>query len=215
VTRHDILNNLTALDMYQELLRQRVSDPSVLTYVGRLEETSATIRTHIEFMQYYEETGGKSPAWFDLRTTVLDASAAHSFREVQVELDDGEVEIYADPLIGKVFYNLIDNAVFHGGNVTRCTITATGGEGGLVIVFGDDGRGIPASDKEKIFTRGFGSHTGLGLFLIRRILSITGISISETGVEGGGARFEIRVPEGKFRFRRNRSLWERENTISG
>jgi signal transduction histidine kinase len=201
VTRHDILNNLTAMDMYQELLRQRISDPSVLTYVGRLQETSATIRTHIEFMQYYEETGGKSPAWSDLRTTVLDAAEAHSFREVSVELDEGEVEIYADPLIGKVFYNLIDNAVFHGGQVTRCTVTAEETDDGLVVVFADDGHGIPASEKEKIFTRGYGKHTGLGLFLIRRILSITEISIRETGEEGKGARFEMVVPVGKYRMR--------------
>ena len=206
VTRHDVLNNLTALDMYQELLRQRISDPSVLTYVGRLQETSATIRTHIEFMQYYEETGGKSPAWYDLRTVVLDAAAAHSFREVQVELDGEEVEIYADPLIGKVFYNLIDNAVFHGEHVTRCTVTAGETDEGLVIVFADDGRGIPAENKEKIFTRGFGSHTGLGLFLIRRILSITEISIRETGVEGNGARFEMLVPLGKYRIRQEKKL---------
>jgi len=204
VTRHDILNNLTAMDMYQELLRQRISDPSVLTYVGRLQETSATIRTHIEFMQYYEETGGKSPAWYDLRTTVLDASAAHSFREVSVDLGGEEVEIYTDPLIGKVFYNLIDNAVFHGGPVTRCTITADENDDGLIIVFADDGRGIPAENKDKIFTRGFGSHTGLGLFLIRRILSITEISIRETGAEGMGARFEIVVPPGKYRVRPER-----------
>jgi PAS domain-containing protein/two-component sensor histidine kinase len=201
VTRHDVLNNLTAMEMYQELLRQRISDPSVLSYVGRLQETSATIRTHIEFMQYYEETGGKAPAWYDLRTVVLDAAAAHSFREVQVELDGEEVEIYADPLIGKVFYNLIDNAVFHGEHVTRCTVTADENDDGLVIVFADDGRGIPAENKEKIFTRGFGSHTGLGLFLIRRILSITEIAIRETGVEGKGARFEMLVPGGKYRVR--------------
>ena len=201
VTRHDILNNLTALDMYLDLCRQRLPDPSALGYFQHLQDTSQTIRTHIEFMQYYEETGGKDPAWSDLRTVVLEAAAAHSFREVKVRLSNSEAEIYADPLITKVFYNLIDNAICHGGHVTRCTVTAEETDDGLVIVFADDGRGIPAGNKEKIFTRGFGSHTGLGLFLIRRILSITGITIRETGEEGKGARFEIVVPVGKYRVR--------------
>ncbi|WP_292347299.1 MULTISPECIES: histidine kinase N-terminal 7TM domain-containing protein [unclassified Methanoregula] len=201
VTRHDILNNLTALDMYLDLCRQRVPDPSALGYFQHLQETSQTIRTHIEFMQYYEETGGKEPAWFDLRTVVLEAAAAHSFREVKVRLDSGETEIYADPLIAKVFYNLIDNAFTHGDHVTRCMVTAEETDDGLIIVFADDGCGIPAADKERIFTRGFGSQTGLGLFLIRRILSITGITIRETGEEGKGARFEIIVPAGKYRMR--------------
>ena len=203
VTRHDVLNNLTAMDMYLELCRQRVSDPSALGYIGRLQETSSTIRSHIDFMRYYEETGGKDPAWYDLRTTVLDAAATHSFREVNVELDGMDVELFADPLIGKVFYNLIDNSVTHGKHVTQCHVTATERDEGLVITFSDDGCGIPACDKEKIFTQGFGTQTGLGLFLIRRILSITDITIRETGTEGDGARFEIVVPEGKYRIRRD------------
>jgi signal transduction histidine kinase len=203
VTRHDVLNNLTAMDMYLELCRQRVSDASALGYIGRLQETSSTIRSHIDFMRYYEETGGKDPAWYDLRTTVLDAAATHSFREVNVKLDGMDVELYADPLIGKVFYNLIDNAVTHGKHVTRCTVTATESDEGLVITFLDDGCGIPSSDKEKIFSQGFGTQTGLGLFLIRRILSITDITIYETGTEGEGARFGIVVPEGKYRIRRD------------
>ncbi len=203
VTRHDILNNLTAMDMYLELCRQRVTDPSALGYIGRLQETSSTIRNHIGFMQYYEEIGGKEPAWYDLRTTVLESAANHSFRDVLVELDGMEVELYADPLIGKVFYNLIDNAVTHGEHVTRCTVTASVNGDELTILFEDDGCGIPAGTKELIFTQGFGSQTGLGLFLIRRILAITGITISETGMEGTGARFEIHVPAGKYRVRRD------------
>lgn len=65
----------------------------------------------------------------------------------------------------------------------------------------DDGKGIPTNIKGRIFNKGFGSNTGLGLFLTREILGITGMQIIETGVEGKGARFEIRVPEGHFRFR--------------
>jgi hypothetical protein len=38
------------------------------------------------------------------------------------------------------------------------------------------------------------------MFLIRDILTITGLTISETGEAGKGARFEILVPEGSFRI---------------
>jgi hypothetical protein len=38
------------------------------------------------------------------------------------------------------------------------------------------------------------------LFLSLEILSITGLSIKETGEQGKGARFEIRVPKEAFRF---------------
>ena len=45
----------------------------------------------------------------------------------------------------------------------------------------------------------FGRHTGLGLFLSREILGLTGITITENGIPGSGARFVIRVPPGKWR----------------
>jgi signal transduction histidine kinase len=64
----------------------------------------------------------------------------------------------------------------------------------------DDGGGISPEDKKGLFGRGFGHNTGLGLFLSREILSITGISITETGEPGTGARFELLVPKSGYRF---------------
>jgi signal transduction histidine kinase len=64
----------------------------------------------------------------------------------------------------------------------------------------DDGPGIPEENKERIFEKGFGNNTGLGLFLTREILGITGITIRETGEPGTGARFELTVPPGSYRF---------------
>ena len=64
----------------------------------------------------------------------------------------------------------------------------------------DDGVGIETGIKEKIFERGFGNNTGLGLFLTREILMITGITIRETGEPGSGARFIISLPKGTYRF---------------
>jgi len=71
----------------------------------------------------------------------------------------------------------------------------------LMIQCEDDGEGIKAEDKSRLFIRGFGKHTGLGLFLSREILAITGITITETGIPGKGARFEIVVPKGMWRMK--------------
>jgi hypothetical protein len=38
------------------------------------------------------------------------------------------------------------------------------------------------------------------MYLSRQILSITNISIRESGMYGSGARFEIRIPKGAYRF---------------
>ena len=51
-----------------------------------------------------------------------------------------------------------------------------------------------------IFDRGYGKGTGLGLFLVREVLSITGMTIKETGMGKRGTRFEITVPKGMYRL---------------
>lgn len=72
-------------------------------------------------------------------------------------------------------------------------------DGYAVITCEDNGIGISSGEKEQIFTYAYGSNTGMGLFLVREILAITGITIRETGTPGQGARFEILVPAGGFR----------------
>ena len=108
--------------------------------------------------------------------------------------------IFADQLIVKVFFNLMDNAVRYGGNITTIRFSVQKLDGDCVMVCQDDGNGVSADEKEKIFERGFGKNTGMGLFLAREILSITGITIRETGEPGKGARFEMTVPKGMWRF---------------
>jgi len=67
------------------------------------------------------------------------------------------------------------------------------------IVYSDDGIGVASEYKKKIFAKGFGNNTGLGLFLSREILSITGITIEETGMPGKGVQFEIGIPNEYYR----------------
>jgi len=93
----------------------------------------------------------------------------------------------------------MENAIRHGENITTISTSYSVSESNLTITCFDDGIGIPVSEKEYIFNHGYGKHTGIGLFLAREILSITGLSIREVGVPGKGARFEIIVPAGKFR----------------
>ena len=122
-------------------------------------------------------------------------------RAVHVEPDPADPEVYSDPLFDKVFYNLIDNALRYGGDQMKTIrVSSQESDTSLVIVCEDDGVGITVEDKKKLFRKGFGKHTGLGLFLSREILSITGITITENGEPGVGARFEMTVPKGMWRF---------------
>lgn len=200
ITRHDILNKLMGLRAYLELCKNEMKSPGVMEYLQGMEQAAEAIQRQIEFTRNYQDIGVQSPKWQILADIINSAVLQIDPRGIAVKADAGDAEIYADPLLEKVFYNLMDNSLRHGGHVTRVDISVRDTGDGLVIAYCDDGVGISANDKEKLFRKGFGKHTGLGLFLSKEILSITGIIITENGVPGEGVRFEILVPKRAYRF---------------
>jgi PAS domain S-box-containing protein len=200
ITRHDILNQLTVLSGYLELALGKITDPEVISHISRAQKAGATIQRQIAFTREYEDLGVRSPVWQQLSDIARSAALQLAVNTISYEIPDEHIELYADPLLVKVFYNLFDNARQHGDAVTRISISHRRSETGLIITIADNGSGISLRDKQHIFERGFGKNTGLGLFFSKEILSITGMSIGETGSPGEGARFEIAVPEEAFRF---------------
>lgn len=196
ITRHDILNQLTILLGNLSFAEEAVQEPEVSKYLTRVQGAADRIRRQIEFTRDYTDLGIKSPEW----QRVTDAIQSASPQGLPVENEAGDLVIYADPMLSTVFANLMDNTLRHGESTTRTRIWYRPEENGdLTLVWEDNGVGVPAGEKERIFHRGVGKNTGLGLFLIREILAITGISIAETGEFGTGARFEMLVPSGAYR----------------
>jgi PAS domain S-box-containing protein len=202
ITRHDILNQLLALKGYIKLSREVITKPEKLVeYIKKEQEAADTIEQQITFTRDYKDLGASVPAWQNVNSCIRKAMVALPMRTVNIVLDPADPCVYADPLFQKVFYNLIDNALRYGGNQLKTIrIFSNASDKGLTIVCEDNGMGIVEKDKKRLFTRGFGKNTGLGLFLSREILAITGITITENGIPGNGARFEIMVPKGAYRF---------------
>jgi len=200
ITRHDVVNQLMVLSGSLELALDTVEDPERVVHITRAQNAAENILHQIAFTSEYENLGVMTPVWQQVSAIVRSAARQMADNAITFEIPDDRLEMYADPLLVKVFLNLFDNARQHGSTVTRISVSYHPAGTGLIITVADNGTGISAEDKKRLFERGFGKHTGLGLFLSREILSITGISISETGIPGVGARFEIAVPEGAFRF---------------
>jgi len=200
LTHNDISNNISALIGTIDLLKTKIADPELLVDIDRSENIAYTIQRQIEFARTYERIGTSAPQWLNVDTQIHALLSSIPQNEITFSISLGGLEIFVDPLFEKVFANLINNSLIHGVRVSHISVSYLPFNRDIAIVYEDDGIGIHAVDKAQIFEKGGGKKPQFGLFLSREILAITGLSIKECGVYGNGARFEIFIPEGKFRF---------------
>ncbi|HIH95561.1 TPA: PAS domain S-box protein [Methanosarcina acetivorans] len=204
ITRHDILNQVNVLSGYTELISETLppevkGDLRISKYLRNLNKGIETVHNQIIFTKDYQELGVVSPTWQSISSLAKEAAFAFSGQGLKFSIEDNGLEVYADPLLKKAFYNLFDNARAHGDHVSEIDVSSHIVGESVVIEVKDNGIGVSPVMKELIFEKSVGRNTGLGLFLVRGILSITGMEITETGIEGEGARFEIKVPPGNWR----------------
>ncbi len=200
ITRHDILNDIMVAAGYIDLASDFPMTDEVKTYFRKLEEQVSAIQRKVEFTRDYQDLGAQIPSWQDFGSYIN--SIAHDILKgssLSLENEIADIEIFADPMLGKVVHNLCQNAIFHAASATHLRFRAEEDGGDLVIIVADDGPGVPDAKKESIFRPAFGRSHGFGLYLVSEILSITGITIAETGKAGDGAEFQIRVPSGGWR----------------
>jgi CheY-like chemotaxis protein len=202
ITRHDLVNQLTVLQGYLELAQivSRTDPEKTEEHIRKsLAVVTKTINT-VQFTGDYQRIGVTSPAWHNVADLISNSTKYTTPGNIRIENKIPSLaEIYADPLVEKVIFNLIENALRYGVKLTRIRFSCKEEDGHTVLICEDDGIGIPAEEKERIFTYAYGTNTGMGLFLVREILAITGITIRETGTQGKGARFEMILPAGGFR----------------
>ncbi|MEN6397212.1 MAG: PAS domain S-box protein [Methanoregula sp.] len=196
ITRHDILNKVSVALGYLSIIQMKSADPALVEYLNSMRSAITTIQSQIEFTRVYQDLGIHDPQWIVLDSVMPREVPASVHLDVAVQ----GITVFADPMLEKVFFNLLDNSIRHGTRVTDIRVSSHLSGDDLVVVWEDNGTGIAADDKDRIFDRGFGKNTGLGLFLVREILSLTEITIAETGEPGKGARFEITLPKGSYRF---------------
>lgn len=199
IIRHDILNQLTILIGFLQFSEDFIDDPKLKDFLER-EETAGTLIQHLtEFTREFQDMGLVVPGWFPVSTLIESAKRPLKPGKVAIESEIGGIEIFVNPLAERVFYTLMENALVHGGGLTRITHSARQDGGDLVITCEDDGNGIPPDERAMLFERGHGKNAGYGLWLAGEILSITGASLTENSMPGEGARFKIRVPQGMWR----------------
>jgi PAS domain S-box-containing protein len=197
--RHDIANRLTVLRGRLRVLQKQCSDPVLVQQIRSIDSAGRDIFELLESARHYQEIGLSNPRWQNVREMISRAVDQTGTSSLNVSIMVNGLEICADPLCDRVFANLLDNTLRHGEHATEVRVWFQRSGEGTLIVWEDDGVGIPAELKERVFEQGYGTNTGLGLFLCREILSGTNITLHETGIPGNGARFEIAIPEHAWR----------------
>jgi len=199
ITRHDVLNKLSVLEGYNEILRNKTGDREFLETLDKQSRACQTIKNQIDFTREYENLGINAPQWQNV-LEIASRAFSQMLNTVSFRCSTENLVIYADPMLEKVFYNLFDNSFRYGEDISQICLTFDTAGQDIILSYRDNGIGIAHDDKEKIFRKGYGKNTGIGLFLTREILSITQMTIVETGEFGRGACFDIRIPQGNYRF---------------
>jgi PAS domain S-box-containing protein len=200
VAWHDIYNKITGVRGYVELSRKFITDPVAEEFRTREEEILKVIQQLISYTKEYQEMGQQVPRWQSLGIFLDNVRLTGVAGSICITNEAENLELYADPVIEKVFWHLIDNSVKHGKKVTEIRITARESASGCTVTYQDNGVGIPENKRKDLFTKSFGKVTGFDLFFVHDVLDISGMMIDETGEEGKGVRFEITVPKGLYRF---------------
>ena len=200
VTFNDIQNALFTLNGYLSLSKSLAKDEKLTRTLDRAEESLKKVSRSLNFAKSYQDLGAKPPRWQEVNQVFILGISHLDFSKLERSVHLDNLEIFADSLLERVFLSLADNVLRHAGTATRVTLDYRRSGENLILVFADNGQGISYDRKEMIFERGSGSQKGLELFLIREILGITGITITETGEPGSGARFEMVIPKGGYRF---------------
>lgn len=201
---HEVRNPLGVMRSAAQEIRDAALDDAnarrassfVISEIDRL---NRVIESILGFARPLEPSFGSVRVAEIAERAILLAAEHPRARQTRVRLernDDPEIEADAD-LITQVLLDLIANALEaspRGGGNVRIDIVA---DGDVVIAVSDGGPGVPADLRGKIFEPFYTTNangTGLGLAVSRQVVTSHGGTLGVGDADGGGARFEIRLP---------------------
>jgi two-component system nitrogen regulation sensor histidine kinase NtrY len=207
---HEIKNPLTPIQLCAERLRRHFAgsppasralvDECTTTIVGEVESLKGLVD---EFSQFARMPAPRTVPT-DLSQLIAETLTLYNglFSEVRIERrfvhDLGLVRLDAEQ-IRRVIINLVDNAVEaverRGVIVVETQMDRTHSIARIIVA--DDGPGIPAAEREKLFLPYYSTKrrgSGLGLAIVRRIIAEHGGNIEVAENRPRGSRFTIELP---------------------
>ncbi len=186
--RHDVMNDLTSALAYLEIFKES-QEEKYLEKVRKLIQNAVKIIKSIGDIE--NSLRGELKA-VNIRDVVRDIASKYNF-EINVK---GNCTAMADDSIYSIIGNIIDNAIRHS-KTDRIDIEITAENGFCEIRIADYGVGIPDEIKERVFEEGFrfgnSASTGLGLYIVKKIVDYYGGKIWVEDNRPRGSVFVIRL----------------------
>lgn len=206
VLRHDLRNDLQVVTGRLEILSDHVDDSGVESLHTAREsaqhaiELTTTARKIAEVML----TDGTNTRNIELQPTLTSVveNVRSEYPDSTVTIEDGipQVTVIATEMLNSVFDNLLTNAIQHNDKPTATvTVSASQHEETVVIQIADNGPGIPDDQKTQIFGKGDSglesTGTGIGLYLVHRLVKIYGgdVWVADNDPEGSVFNVELSI----------------------
>jgi signal transduction histidine kinase len=204
---HDLRTPLTRLRQRLEASRTARTAPERLAAVsGALEEVDAILDTFAALLRIAQiESGARRTAFRPVDLTALARAVVGDFAPSaedagqRLTLEDGDpLAVEGDPeLLTQMLVNLVENALRHAGGAAHVSVRVAAESGGAVVAVADDGPGVPAAERERIFDRFYRLErsrstpgSGLGLALVAAVARLHGATLTLADASPG---LDVRV----------------------
>lgn len=149
-----------------------------------------------------------SPQEIDLaqisKEVVEEYKLSHPARIIRNEVSGNCIGNWDSGRISQAYQNLISNALQYGSKEVAVTVSTTGYDDHIIFTVHNDGAPIPLDDQKHIFglmrrgsaiddERNLKKNLGLGLYIVREIVTAHHGAISVSSSEGAGTTFTVRL----------------------
>jgi signal transduction histidine kinase len=195
---HELRSPIASLRTQLEVA---AAHPELLDLDGAVEDTVRLQRLAADLLLLARLDAGERPADAHVDLAALAREEAGDRAGVRVRAEDDVTVAGSRGQLGRVLANLLDNAQRHARSAVEVSVRRDGGT--AVIAVADDGEGVPAADRERIFERFVrldaarsrdDGGAGLGLAIARDVVVRHGGTLTVHGAPAGGALFELRLP---------------------
>ncbi len=204
--RHDVKNKIKIIEGYLDLWEK--SSISKEKFYNRTRKVTDDCSNLIQKVRTLTEVNTEEKkaisVMASLDTAIDEKSSLAEEKGIDLTLDinrENKFIVEGGPLLKELFSNIIENSIKHA-ECDEIKFSIEDEDGMCIVKVQDDGKGIPEEKQDKIFDKNFkhgeNAGSGLGLYLVKRIIETYDGDIEVKDSEMGGACFEIKLTKADY-----------------